>query len=306
MGDHHHDKKKAGRDDVLAKADEKSGNGDQPFALDDPKLPKWVAERAFSSGGYPYDEPLDDDIFETALEKLQIELVKLQTWAIAEGRRIVVVFEGRDAAGKGSVIGAFRQYMSPRRTRVVALPKPSEAETGQWYFQRYVAHMPTRGEVVMFDRSWYNRAGVEPVMGFCTPEQTELFLKETPRFEDMITDEGIHLVKFYFDVGREMQLSRFHDRRHDPLKVWKISSIDQAAIDKYDDYTRARDRMLERTHTDEAPWVIGLGNDKRRLKLDVIRHVLSLFDYPDKDRRAIGDIDEKVLGRGPAFFNRQN
>ena len=305
MADHHHDKKKAGRDDDLAKAAKKGeAETTRAFDLEDPKLPDWVAHGAFGSGGFPYDEPLDEDAFDAALERLQIELVKLQTWAIAAGERIVVVFEGRDAAGKGSVIGAFRQYMSPRRTRVVALPKPTDVETGQWYFQRYVEHMPTRGEVVMFDRSWYNRAGVERVMGFCTPEQTELFLKEAPRFEDMLTDEGIRLIKVWLDVGREMQLSRFHDRRHNPLKVWKISPIDQAAISRYDDYTRARDRMLETTHTDTAPWTIALGNDKRRLKLDVIRHVLGLFDYPEKDRKAIGAIDEKILGRGPAFFER--
>ena len=304
MGEHHHDKKKAGRDDDLLKAENDGKPG--AFDLDDPELPKWVAERAFGSGGFPYDEPYDEDAFDDELEALQIELVKLQTWAIEKGERIVVVFEGRDAAGKGSLIGAFRQYMSPRRTRVVALPKPSEAETGQWYFQRYVVHMPTAGEVVMFDRSWYNRAGVEPVMGFCTPAETELFLKEAPRFEDMLTDEGIRLVKFYIDVGREMQLSRFHDRRHDPLKVWKISPIDHAAIGKYDDYGRARDRMLERTHTDAAPWTVVLGNDKRRLKLNAIRHVLGLFDHPGKDRKAIGAIDEKILGRGPAFLDRRD
>jgi len=302
MGEHHHDDRKAGRDDVLAKV----GNGARPrFDLDDPKLPKWVEDGAFGSGDFPYDEAYDEDRFDDELEALQIELVKLQTWAIDKGERIVVVFEGRDAAGKGSLIGAFRQYMSPRRTRVVALPKPTDAEKGQWYFQRYVGHMPTSGEVVMFDRSWYNRAGVEPVMGFCTAEQTELFLKEAPRFEDMLTDEGVRLIKFFLDVGFEMQLSRFHDRRHNPLKVWKVSPIDYAAVTKYEDYGRARDRMIERTHTDAAPWTVVLGNDKRRLKLNAIRHVLGLFDYPDKDRKAIGAIDEKILGRGPAFLARR-
>ena len=304
MGEHHHDKKKPGRDDDLLKAE--NNWAERPFDLDDPKLPKWVTDRAFGSGGFPYDEPYDEDRFDDELEALQIELVKLQAWAIDTGERIVIVFEGRDAAGKGSLIGAFRQYMSPRRTRVVALPKPTDVEKGQWYFQRYVIHMPTLGEVVMFDRSWYNRAGVERVMDFCTPEQTELFLKEAPRFEDMLTDEGVRLIKFFIEVGREMQLSRFHDRRHDPLKVWKISPIDHAAIGKYDDYGRARDRMLETTHTDGAPWTIVLGNDKRRLKLNAIRHVLGLFDYPGKDRHAIGAIDEKILGRGPAFLERRH
>jgi polyphosphate kinase 2 len=280
-----------------------SDDGAAPFDLADPKLPDRVKDAAFGSGGYPHAKPLDEDDFDETLKRLQIELVKLQTWAIATGRKIVIVFEGRDASGKGSAIGALRQYMSPRRTRVVALPKPSEVERGQWYFQRYVGHLPTAGEVVVFDRSWYNRAGVERVMGFCTPEETERFLAETPRFEDLLTAEAVTLVKFWLEVGREMQLSRFHDRRHDPLKVWKISEIDLAAIDRYDDYTRARDRMLETTHTDRAPWTIVLGNDKRRLKLNVIRHVLRLFDYPDKDRKAIGEIDEKVLGQGPGFFD---
>ncbi len=303
MGEHHHDKKKPGSDDDLLKV--KNDFGDRRFDLADPKLPAWVEERAFGSGDFPYDEPYDDDAFDDELEAVQGELVKLQTWAIEKGERIVIVFEGRDAAGKGSLIGAFRQYMSPRRTRVVALPKPTDVEKGQWYFQRYVGHMPTAGEVVMFDRSWYNRAGVERVMDFCTPAETDLFLKAAPRFEDMLTDEGIRLVKFYIDVGREMQLTRFHERRHDPLKVWKISPIDHAAIDKYEDYGRARDRMLETTHTDAAPWTIVLGNDKRRLKLSAIRHVLGLFDYPGKDRRAIGTIDEKILGRGPGFLERR-
>ncbi len=283
MGGHHDDQKK-------------------PFDLADPHLPKWIEAAAFASGDYPHREPYDEKDFEKELEALQVELVKLQTDAIATGKRIVVVFEGRDAAGKGSVIGAVRQYMSPRRTRVVALPKPSEIEAGQWYFQRYVGHLPSRGEIVMFDRSWYNRGGVERVMGFCTVEQSELFLKEAPRFEDMLIDEGVVLVKYWLDVGREMQLSRFHDRRHDPLKVWKISPIDEAAVTLYDAYGRARDRMIEATHTDRAPWTVALGNDKRRLKLSILRHFLGLFDYPGKDRAAIGTIDEKVLARGATLL----
>ncbi len=293
MGSHQDDKKKT--------KDEPASPDRRRFDLSDPKLPDWVKDAAFSSGGYPHAKPLDEDEFEETLTRLQIELVKLQTWAIATGLRLVIVFEGRDAAGKGSVIGALRQYMSPRRTRVVALPKPSEVERGQWYFQRYVQHLPTVGEVVVFDRSWYNRSGVERVMGFCTVEESERFLAETPHFEDLLIAENIRLVKFWLEVGREMELSRFHDRRHNPLKIWKISDVDVAAIDKYDDYTRARDRMLETTHTDRAPWTIALGNDKRRLKLNVIRHILRLFDYPDKDRKAIGEIDDKVLGQGPGF-----
>ncbi|TBW39287.1 polyphosphate kinase 2 [Siculibacillus lacustris] len=274
----------------------------QTFDLDSPKLPKWVDDNAFSSGGYPHSHAFDEREFADLLVRLQIELVKLQSWAITRGERIVILFEGRDGAGKGSVIGAFRQYMNPRRTRVVALPKPSTSEVGQWYFQRYVAHMPTSGEIVMFDRSWYNRAGVERVMGFCTPEQTEMFLKEAPRFEAMLVGEGLKLIKFYIEVGREMQLARFWERRHNPLKTWKISDIDTAAVDRFDDYGRARDRMLETTHTDAAPWTVVLGNDKRRLKLNAIRHVLQLFDYEGKDRKVIGEIDAKVLGHGPGFL----
>ncbi|MBT9292084.1 polyphosphate kinase 2 [Prosthecodimorpha staleyi] len=280
----------------------KPAKNGKSFNLDDPALPKSVAEKALSSGGYPYDKTMPDGDYETAIEALQIELVKLQQWTIAAGERIVIVFEGRDAAGKGGTIGAFREYMSPRRTRVVALPKPTETEAGQWYFQRYAVHMPTRGEIVMFDRSWYNRAGVERVMNFCTPEQTEQFLKEAPRFEDMLIDEGLHLVKFFIDVGYEMQLKRFHERRHNPLKVWKVSPIDYAAIEKYADYTRARDRMLETTHTDHAPWMLLLGNDKKRLRLNALRHLLGLFDYPGKNRTVIGDIDPKILGREPGFL----
>ena len=297
-----HDDSKPAKDDNSKK--DRKDNG-HVFDLDDPKLPKWVADNAFASGGYPHAKPLEDDEFETTLTRLQIELVKLQQWAIAKGERILILFEGRDAAGKGSAIGAFRQYMSPRRTRVIALDKPSETERGQWYFQRYVPHLPSAGDAVLFDRSWYNRAGVERVMNFCTPEQTELFLKEVPRFEDMLVDEGIRLIKFYIEIGREMQLKRFHERRHDPLKVWKISSIDHAAIQKYDDYTAARDRMLEMTHRDNAPWTVGLGNDKKRLKLNALRHLLGLFDYAGKDRKAIGEIDEKVLGHGPSLLTRR-
>lgn len=285
MGEHHDDQKK-------------------PFDLADPELPKWIEKAAFGSGGYPHGHPYDEGDFETELVRLQTEMVKLQQDAIRTGRKIVVVFEGRDAAGKGSAIGALRQYMSPRATRVVALPKPNDREAGQWYFQRYVEHLPTRGEVVIFDRSWYNRAGVERVMGFTTVEASERFLKEAPRFEEMLAEEGVELVKFWLDVGREMQLQRFHDRRHDPLKVWKISPIDEAAVGLYDAYGAARDRMLETTHTDHAPWTIVLGNDKRRLKLEVLRHLLLLFDYPAKDRRVIGEVDEKVVGQGPAFLQR--
>ncbi|MCI5047824.1 MAG: polyphosphate kinase 2 [Aquisalinus sp.] len=272
------------------------------FDLNDPNLPDWIEDNTMSSGGYPYTDKLDRDDYEDQLEKLQEELVKLQFWQQKTGTRIIMVFEGRDAAGKGGTIKAMTQNMNPRHARVVALPKPSDRERGEWYFQRYVRHFPTSGEAVLFDRSWYNRAGVEPVMGFCSPEQHKTFLTEVPDFESMIVREGIHLFKFWLNVGREMQLKRFHDRRHDPLKVWKLSPIDLKALKKWDEYTNARDLMLTRTHTNHAPWTIIRSNDKRRARLNAIRHVLSALDYEAKKEKNIGEIDPVVLGEGPAFL----
>jgi polyphosphate kinase 2 len=290
--------RKSGNDDSRKKDDITVNTArSHNFDLDDPELPKWVSENAFASGEYPHQVPFDDKDYAKLLIALQIELVKLQTWTIKAGRRLVIVFEGRDAAGKGGTIGAFREYMSPRQTRIVALPKPTDIEIGQWYFQRYVQHMPTRGEIVIFDRSWYNRAGVERVMNFCSLEESERFLKEAPRFESLLVDAGIDFVKIYIDVGYEMQLKRFHERRHNPLKVWKVSPIDYAAISHYDSYTEAFLRMLEMTSSANAPWTVILGNDKKRLHLNAIRYVLTLFDYPEKKRDVIGSIDSKVLKR---------
>ncbi|NVD37656.1 polyphosphate kinase 2 [Ensifer sp. HO-A22] len=273
------------------------------FDVDNPELPKWVDEAALTSDGYPYKKKLaDDDEYQKTLERLQIELVKLQLWQQTTGKRIIALFEGRDAAGKGGAIHATSSNLNPRWARVVALTKPTETERGQWYFQRYIATMPTAGELVLYDRSWYNRAGVEPVMGFCTPEQHEQFLKQVPRFEKMIVHEGIQFFKFWIDIGREMQLKRFHDRRHDPLKIWKLSSMDIAALNKWDDYTEKRDQMLKATHTDHAPWTIVRGNDKRRERINLIRHILSKLDYEGKNKDAIGEIDDKIVGSGPGFL----
>ena len=272
------------------------------FDIDDPGLPDWIEEKAFGSDDYPYDRKLDNKDYEKTLKLLQIELVKVQFWQQKTGKRIMAVFEGRDAAGKGGAIHATMSYMNPRSARIVALTKPTGTEQGQWYFQRYVATFPTAGEFVLFDRSWYNRAGVEPVMGFCTPEQYEKFLKETPRFEKMIVSEDIHLFKFWLNIGREMQLKRFHDRRHDPLKVWKLSPMDIAALNKWDDYSEKRDRMLKETHTDKAPWTVIRANDKRRARINLIRHILTTLDYEGKDKKAIGEIDDKIVGSGPGFL----
>jgi polyphosphate kinase 2 len=271
------------------------------FDVDDPNLPDWIDKKAFGSDDYPYEKKLDDDEYEETLEQLQIELVKVQFWQQKTGKRIMAVFEGRDAAGKGGAIHATMSNMNPRSARIVALTKPTETERGQWYFQRYVATFPTAGEFVLFDRSWYNRAGVEPVMGFCTPEQHEKFLKATPRFEKMIASDDIQLFKFWLNIGREMQLKRFHDRRHDPLKIWKLSPMDIAALNKWDDYTEKRDRMLKETHTDQAPWTVVRGNDKRRARLNLIRHILTTLDYEGKDEKAIGEVDRKIVGAGSGF-----
>ncbi|MBB4404758.1 MULTISPECIES: polyphosphate kinase 2 [Agrobacterium tumefaciens complex] len=272
------------------------------FDIDNPVLPEWVEEKKLSAGNFPYDKKMKREEYDTALEALQVELVKVQFWLQATGKRVMAVFEGRDAAGKGGAIFAARAYLNPRYARVVALTKPTETERGQWYFQRYISHFPTAGEFVLFDRSWYNRAGVEPVMGFCTPEEHKLFLKETPRLEKMLAHEDINLFKFWLDIGRETQIERFHDRRHSPLKCWKLSDMDIAALTKWDDYTQKRDEMLEKTHTDAAPWTVVRANDKRRTRVNLIRHILLTLDYEGKDEKAIGEIDDKILGSGPDFL----
>lgn len=275
------------------------------FNVDDPKLPDWIDKNSLRAGGFPYDKKMPEKDYEAALERLQIELVKLQAWMQKTGERVLAVFEGRDAAGKGGTIFVVRQYMNPRTARNVALTKPTETERGQWYYQRYVAEFPTAGEFVTFDRSWYNRAGVEPVMGFCTPQEHARFLDETPHFEQRIVKDGIHFFKFWLNIGRETQLERFHDRRHSPLKNWKFSPIDVAGIAKWDDYTRARDLMFERTHTDHAPWTVIMANDKRRARLAAIRKILLAMPYEGRDLEAIGRNDPKIIGEGPALLARE-
>ena len=203
---------------------------------------------------------------------------------------------------RGGTIFSIRAYLNPRSARLVALPKPTEAEAGQWYFQRYVALFPTAGEIVLFDRSWYNRGVVEPVMGFCTPKQCKTFLDEVPHFEGLLVDDRIHLFKFWLNIGQEMQLKRFHDRRHDPLKIWKLSPMDIAALTKWDEFTEARDRMLKKTHTKHAPWTVVNSNDKRRARINVMRHILLSIDYEGRDKKAIGEIDHKILGKGLDFI----
>ena len=272
------------------------------FDIDNPDLPGWVAEKELTSDGFPYHERLKKKSYKRDLERLQIELVKALAWTRQSGERVCILFEGRDAAGKGGAIKAFRENLNPRYARIVALTAPDDKERGEWYFQRYAAQLPTAGEIVLFDRSWYNRGVVEPVMGFCTKAESERFLDTVPDFERMLVRDGIHLFKFWLNIGRETQLKRFHDRRHDPLKIWKISPVDLKAIDAYDDFTKARDEMIAATHKKTAPWMVVRANDKRRARLELIRHVLLALPYQDKDNGAIGQPDPKIIGAGPAFL----
>lgn len=243
----------------------------------------------------PHDESMSKKRYERELEQLQIELLKAQRCIKETGQRVVIVFEGRDAAGKGGAIKRFRENLNPRGAPHVALPKPSDAEQTQWYFQRYVAHLPSAGEIVMYDRSWYNRAGVERVMGFCTPQEYGLFLRQVPDFEGSIVSSGIQLFKLWFTVSRAEQLRRFEDRHRDPLKQWKISPIDEASVDRYDDYTEARNDMLLASDTMVAPWTIVNSNEKRRARLGSIRAVLAGIDYEHKDHDVVGEPDPRVV-----------
>jgi polyphosphate kinase 2 len=273
------------------------------FDIGNPELPEEIDDRALTSGGYPYDDELKKKAFRQELQELQLELLKLQEHIQAGGERLVAVFEGRDASGKGTCIRYFLERLNPRHARSVALSKPTETERGEWYFQRYVRHLPTKGDILLFDRSWYNRAGVERVMGFCTEEQVSAFLRDAPDFEALLVRDGIRLFKFYLSIGREMQLKRFHERRHDPFKRWKITEIDLAAIDKWDDYSRAQADIFRSTHTVAAPWTVIRANDQRRARLEAIRFVLSQMNYEGKDARAVGKPDPLIVGSGPGFFD---
>jgi polyphosphate kinase 2 len=254
---------------------------------------------------YPYDERLGREEYDHLKRMLQIELLKLQYWAKETGARIVILFEGRDAAGKGSTIKRFTEHLNPRGARVVALEVPTERERFQWYFQRYIEHLPTAGEIVLFDRSWYNRAGVEPVMGFCTPAQAEEFLRQVPVFERMLVDDGVSLIKFYFSVSRGEQHTRFAIREIDPVRHWKLSPTDIALLGKWDAYTEAKVRMFRRTDTTHAPWTVVKSNDKKRARLEAMRSLLARFDYTGKDPGAVGQPDELIVGP-PASLNEAN
>ena len=246
--------------------------------------------------GYPYTERMSRSEYEQVKRGLQIELLKAQSWIRDSGNRLVVLFEGRDAAGKGGTIKRFMEHLNPRGATAVALPAPTERERGQWYFQRYVEHLPTAGEIVFFDRSWYNRAAVERVMGYCTPAEYREFMRSVPQFERMLVNSGITLVKLWFSVSRREQITRFTIRRIDPVRQWKLSPNDIASLDRWDDYTAAKNEMFRRTSTRHAPWTVVRSNDKKRGRVNAMRHVLSVLPYDDKDTALVGDPDPLIVG----------
>ncbi|AEP36044.1 polyphosphate kinase 2 [Taylorella asinigenitalis] len=253
-------------------------------------------------GVYPYKYLMSRRNYEFQKYNLQVELLKLQQWVQDSGARVVIIFEGRDAAGKGGTIKRFMEHLNPRYARIVALQKPTERERGQWYFQRYVENLPTKGEIVLFDRSWYNRAGVERVMGFCTDAEYQEFMRQAPEFERILVRSGITLIKFWFSVSRDEQRRRFRERQHHPLKRWKLSPIDLASLDKWDDYTKAKEAMFFYTDTSDAPWTVVKSNCKKRARLNAMRYVLNKFNYNNKDMEAIGKIDPLIVGRSNVVY----
>ncbi len=269
-----------------------------------PDNPDEMLASDWREGGYPYKNLLRRAVYEKEKFRLQCELLKLQAWVKESGQRVVILFEGRDAAGKGGTIKRFMEHLNPRGARVVALEKPSETEQGQWYFQRYVQHLPTRGEIVMFDRSWYNRAGVERVMGFCTDAEYAEFMKQAPDFERHLVRSGVYVIKFWFSVSRKEQRRRFKEREGHPLKQWKLSPIDLASLDKWDDYTRGKEAMFFETDTADAPWTVIKSDCKKRARLNAMRYVLHKLPYANKDLAQIGKLDPLIVGRAHVVYER--
>ena len=255
-------------------------------------------------GGYPYKNLMSRKSYEQQKYLLQVELLKLQAWVKETGQKVVILFEGRDAAGKGGTIKRFMEHLNPRGAHVVALEKPSEMERGQWYFQCYVQHLPTAGEIALFDRSWYNRAGVERVMGFCNQEEYLEFMRQAPEFERNLVRSGVHLIKFWFSVSREEQRRRFKERKVHPLKQWKLSPIDLASLDKWDDYTKAKEAMFFYTDTADSPWTVIKSDDKKRARLNAMRYILHRLPYANKDVSRIGSLDLLLVGRAHVVYER--
>ncbi len=260
--------------------------------------------RAFETGEYPYTKKMARRSYELQKARLQAELLKVQLWAQQTGQKFVLLFEGRDAAGKGGTIKRFTEHLNPRHARVVALNKPSVEERGQWYFQRYIEHLPTAGEIVLYDRSWYNRAGVERVMSFCEPNEYLEFMRQTPELERMFVRSGIQLYKYWFSVTRDEQKARFKSRETDPLKQWKLSPIDKASLGKWDEYTEAKEAMFFYTDTADAPWTVVKSDDKKRARINCMRHFLSTLDYPGKDRHIATPPDPLIVGGAAHVIHR--
>ena len=277
-------------------------------ALDAPEIekinPDEVLADDWRDGGYPYKNLLRRATYEKEKFKLQVELLKLQNWVKETGARVVIVFEGRDAAGKGGTIKRFMEHLNPRGARVVALEKPTPTEQGQWYFQRYVQHLPTSGEIVLFDRSWYNRAGVERVMGFCSDKQYQDFMRQAPEFERHLVSSGVHLIKFWFSVSQAEQRRRFKEREGHPLKQWKLSPIDKASLEKWGDYTRAKEQMFFETDTADSPWTVIKSVCKKRARLNALRYVLHKMPYNNKDMDQVGKLDPLIVGRAHVVYER--
>ena len=270
------------------------------------KAPRSISRREmFTRNIHPYAEKIKRKEYEARKMELQIELLKMQNWARNTGQRILIIFEGRDAAGKGGTIKRFMEHLNPRGARVVALEKPSERETGQWYFQRYIAHLPSAGEIVLFDRSWYNRAGVERVMGFCSPSEYLEFMRQVPELERMFVRSGIRLFKLWFSVSRQEQLRRFKAREHHPLKQWKLSPVDLASLDKWDEYTAAKQAMFFHTDTADAPWTVIKSDDKKRARLNALRHILDHLPYANKDETIAISPDPLIVGNAGELYEAE-
>lgn len=276
----------------------------QPAFLSRSKFPDEELASGWREGGYPYKNLLSRKSYEKQKFQLQVELLKLQNWVKETGQKVVILFEGRDAAGKGGTIKRFMEHLNPRGARVVALEKPSEVERGQWYFQRYVQHLPTAGEIVLFDRSWYNRAGVERVMGFCDNQEYDEFMRQAPEFERNLVRSGVYVIKFWFSVSRKEQRRRFKEREVHPLKHWKLSPIDLASLDKWDDYTKAKESMFFYTDTADSPWTVIKSDCKKRARLNAMRYILHKLPYSNKELERIGQVDPLLVGRAQVVYER--
>jgi polyphosphate kinase 2 len=268
------------------------------------KHPDDVLSKLWHQGAYPYEYLMSRKNYEKQKYKLQVELLKLQSWVKETGSRVVILFEGRDAAGKGGTIKRLMEHLNPRGARVVALEKPTDEERGQWYFQRYIKHLPSKGEIVLFDRSWYNRAGVEKVMGFCTEDEYLEFMREVPELERNLIRSGIYLFKFWFSVSKDEQKRRFNNRENHPLKQWKLSPVDKASLGKWDDYTASKEKMFFYSDTSDAPWIVVKSNCKKRARLNTMRYVLKRFTYTGKDENNIGKLDSLIVGRSNVIYEK--